>query len=284
MTPYNQFISHFAKVVQDAKSLPLGGFAPLPRPSLKPDAPRVLIFSPHPDDECVIGGLALRLMRESGFRAVNVAVTQGSDKVRQSARWAELKAACDFIGFDLVATAPGGLEKITLKAREQEREHWSRCVPVIADILAAQKPRVILFPHERDWNGTHIGTHHLVMDALKTLPSSFECFCVETEFWGQMSDPNLMVESGAQDLADLMAALSFHVGEVKRNPYHVTVPAWMMDNVRRAEVVGGQGSAAPGFTFATNYRLRKWSNGALSAIFSGGKFLSKSKNPASLFA
>ncbi len=284
MTPYNQFISSLARLVEDAKSLPLGGFAPLRRPVLKPDAPRVLIFSPHPDDECVIGGLALRLMRESGFRAVNIAVTQGSNKARQSGRWNELKAACDFLGFELVATAPGGLEKITPKAREQESAHWSNCVKIIADILAAQKPRVILFPHERDWNGTHIGTHHLVMDALKVLPPAFECFLVETEFWGQMSDPNLMVESSAEDLADLMAALSFHVGEVKRNPYHVTVPSWMMDNVRRAEVVGGQGSAAPDFMFATNYRLQKWALGRLNPVLSGGKFLSKSQNPASLLA
>ena len=30
-----------------------------------PDAPRALIFSPHPDDECIIGGLALRLHARS---------------------------------------------------------------------------------------------------------------------------------------------------------------------------------------------------------------------------
>ena len=282
MNPYTQFISTYSQLVHNAKSLPLGGFSPPPRPTLKSDVPRVLIFSPHPDDECIIGGLALRLMREAGMRVVNVAVTQGSNKARQAGRWNELKSACDFLGFELVATVPGGLEKITSKTREKDSAQWSRSVRVIAEILATQRPKVILFPHERDWNGTHIGTHHLVMDALKGLPAKFECHVVETEFWGQMTDPNLMVECTAQDLGDLMAALSFHVGEVNRNPYHVTVPAWMMDNERRAEVVGGQGSAAPDFMFATNYRLRKWAQGRLNDVFSGGKFLSKSQNPASL--
>jgi LmbE family N-acetylglucosaminyl deacetylase len=282
MNPYTQFIIGYEKLVRDAKSLPLGGFASSPRPALKADAPRVLIFSPHPDDECVIGALALRLMQEAGMRVVNVAVTQGSNKARQPERWNELKAACDFLGFDLVATAPGGLEKITPKTREQDRELWSNHVKVVATILSDHKPRAILFPHERDWNGTHIGTHHLVMDALKSLPPAFECYAFETEYWGQMSDPNLMVETSTEDLGRLMAALSFHVGEVKRNPYHVTVPAWMMDNVRRAEVVGGQGGAPPDFMFATNYRIRKWAQGNLNHIFSGGKFLSKSQNPASL--
>jgi LmbE family N-acetylglucosaminyl deacetylase len=57
-----------------------------------------LIFSPHPDDECIIGGLALRLMREAGMRVVNVAVTQGSNKARQAGRLEELRAACDISG------------------------------------------------------------------------------------------------------------------------------------------------------------------------------------------
>jgi hypothetical protein len=71
---------------------------------------------------------------------------------------------------------------------------------------------------------------------------------------------------------------------VRRNPYHARLPAWMMDNVRRgAELAGGQGGAAPDFTFATIYRLRKWVNGRLMDVTNGGKFLSHSKNPASLF-
>jgi LmbE family N-acetylglucosaminyl deacetylase len=37
-----------------------------------------LIFSPHPDDECIIGGLALRLLREAKWNVINVAVTLGS--------------------------------------------------------------------------------------------------------------------------------------------------------------------------------------------------------------
>jgi LmbE family N-acetylglucosaminyl deacetylase len=268
----------------EAGRLPLGGFTPSPRPGLAANAPRVLIFSPHPDDECIIGGLALRLMREANMRVVNVAVTQGSNPARQTERWTELKAACDYLGFELLAAATGGMTKVTAHARAQESEHWARSVGIIAGILSQQQPRAILFPHDRDWNGTHIGTHHLVVDALKILPSTFRCYIVETEFWGQMTDPNLMVEIGESDLGDLIAALTFHVGEVKRNPYHVSVPAWMVDNVRRAEVVGGQGSAAPDFRFATLYRLRRWTQGRFENVFTGGKFLSKAANPAELFA
>jgi N-acetylglucosamine malate deacetylase 1 len=112
------------------------------------------------------------------------------------------------------------------------------------------------------------------------LPKNFECLIVETEFWGQMASPNLMVESSVADVADLLAALSFHVGEVRRNPYHLRLPAWLQDNVRRgAELVGGQGGAAPDFNFATLYRLRRWKNGRAENIFPGGRQISIVENP-----
>jgi LmbE family N-acetylglucosaminyl deacetylase len=272
MNPYREFVASFARLVAEGKSLPLGHIPRPARTSPSPDAPVALIFSPHPDDECIIGGLALRLMREAGMRVINVAVTHGSKKERQPGRLQELKNACDWIGFGLEQTAPNGLEKIYPKTRANEPEHWAAAVKVIAASLAKNQPRVIFFPHELDWNSAHIGTHFLVMDALKTLPTSFQTILIETEFWGQMQSPNLMVESAAEDIADLLAALSFHVEEVRRNPYHLSMPAWLMDNVRRgAELVGGQGGAAPDFLFATLYRASQWKNGRVEPLYPGGK-------------
>lgn len=284
MNPYKQFVADSARLVRDARAFPLGGFPPAPRPTLAPDAPKALFFAPHPDDETIVGAMALRVFREAGMKLVNVAVTQGSKKERQAERLAELRNACNYLGYELQTTVPNGLEKVGVKTRENDPQRWAGMVKVITDILLKHHPKVILFPHERDWNGTHIGVHYLVTDALKQMPADFECYTVETEFWGAMDDPNLMVEVSADDLADLITATTFHVGEVNRNPYHLLLPAWMMDNVRRgAELVGGQGGAAPDFTFAALYRLRKWSQGRLNSVLSGGKFLSKSENPASLF-
>ena len=283
MNPYSKFVSQIAQINRDAKALPLGGFPPLPRVSAHDGAPCALFFAPHPDDETIAGGLALRLQREAGWRIVNVAVTQGSKKERQPGRLEELKAACDFINFELVQTAPNGLEKVTPKTRDQDKAHWDSMVQVIAGILSKHQPKVIFFPHEHDWNGTHIGVHFLLLDALKTLPG-FSCFVVETEFWGQMQSPNLMVEYDADDVTALVTATSFHVGEVQRNPYHLLIPAWMMDNVRRgAELVGGQGGEAPDYTFGQLFRLRRWKDGQLQNVYAGGRNLSKTSNSASLF-
>ena len=279
MTPYHDFVAALAGLVRDGKTLPLGTFPTPDRAAPAAGAPSALIFSPHPDDECIIGALAVRLQREGRYRVVNVAVTQGSNKARQAGRWAELSAACDYLGFELVQTVPGGLERITAATRQNDRAHWQTAVEVTARILRERRPEVIFFPHESDWNSTHIGTHYLLADALARQDQEFTCTIIETEFWGAMATPNLMVESTPQDVGDMMAALSFHVGEVQRNPYHLLVPAWMQDNVRRGgELVGGQGGAAPDFSFATLYRLRRWRRGGLETPYEGGKNLPASTN------
>ncbi len=284
MNPYHRYVSELARLVREGRGFPLGGFPALSKPAVAANAPRVLIFSPHPDDECIIGGLALRLMREAGMRVINVAVTQGSNKARQTARLGELQAACDYLGFELIQTRPQGLESINVRTRTADAAVWRASVEIVAAILADERPHVVFFPHDTDWNSTHIGTHYLLVDALGRLPSDFSCHVVETEFWGAMASPNLMVESSAPDLADMMAALSFHVGEVQRNPYHLLVPAWMQDNVRRGgELVGGQGGAAPDFIFCTLYRLRRWSAGRLEATYAGGRSLPADVNAATLF-
>jgi N-acetylglucosamine malate deacetylase 1 len=283
MNPYHRYVSEIARQVQDGRHFPLGGFPVPPRPMPAPEAPRVLIFSPHPDDECIIGGLAVRLMREAGMRVVNVAVTQGSNKARQEGRLDELKAACRYLGFDLIQTAPGGLEHINIKTRTGDAAQWQSSVEVVAAIIAEQAPGVIFFPHDSDWNSTHVGTHYLLVDALARQGPDFTCLAVETEFWGAMATPNLMVESSVEDLAEMMTALSFHVGEVQRNPYPLLVPPWMQDNVRRGgELVGGQGEAAPDFAFCTLYRLRRWSGGRLQATYAGGRSLPAATSAATL--
>src|SRR3954449_12929659 len=104
MNPYESFVADLARLQKEGKRFPLGGLAAPPKPSLPPQAPKALIFSPHPDDEVIIGGLALRLLRELKMDVLNVAVTQGSNKARQRERLTELKACCDYVGFGLIQT------------------------------------------------------------------------------------------------------------------------------------------------------------------------------------
>jgi N-acetylglucosamine malate deacetylase 1 len=280
--PYQAFVEGFARLLTEGEAIGSAGLVKPNRPAVSADAPKALIFAPHPDDEVIIGGLPLRLLRELKMNVVNVAVTLGSRVDRQAERWQELKNCCDYIGFGLVAPGERGLEGINPVTREKDPQRWSVSVKAIADLLREHRPSIIFFPHDDDWNKTHIGTHYLMLEALSF--SGLACQVVETEFWGAMDAPNLMVESSAADVADLVAALSLHVGEVARNTYHLRLPAWMIDNVRRgAELVGGQGGVAPRFAFATLYRLRRWENGRFHDVFQGGQVLSSQDELSKFF-
>lgn len=281
MNPYAGFVEGFIQLRQQGRAIPLAT-APRP-PKAAATGPTALLFSPHPDDECITGGLPLRLARESGWRIVNVAVTLGSNKARQAARLAELTQACAHLGFELTVAHETGLEGINRKTRDGNPAAWRDAVSCVAALLSAYRPAAVVMPHERDANSTHQGTSLLVRDALAGVGPAVPCRVVETEFWAPMASPNLLAEIPAPLVAELIAALSFHVGEVQRNPYHLSLPAWMMDNVRRGgEVVGGQGGAAPEFPYATLYRVQQWDGRVLSPAWETNRILTAQNDPASI--
>ena len=132
MNPYQRYVSELARLITRGQAVSAGRLSEPSRAAVASDAPRALIFSPHPDDECIIGGLALRLMREAGMRVVNVAVTQGSNKARQAGRLEELNAACDYLGFDLVHDRA----RRTREHQRQNPDRRSRTVAGSVDVIA----------------------------------------------------------------------------------------------------------------------------------------------------
>lgn len=261
--PYLEFIDGIVKGITKAKTYSV---VVERRPSQT--GPVVLLFSPHPDDECITGLLPLRLMREAGRRIVNVPVTFGSNEGRRQGRAEELHAACGFLGWEI-------------------HRPLDNLLPLsVADVVCALErfqPEALFMPHTNDWNSGHVATHELVVGALNRMGYDFSCNIVETEFWSAMDDPNLLVEGDVQLVADLVAATSLHVKEVARNPYHLLLPAWMQDNVRRGgELVGGEGASAPDFSFATVYRLSRWERGGFTGLIDGGRLVPLNHNLCNL--
>lgn len=219
-----------------------------------------LIFAPHPDDECIVGALPLRLHQEAGWRVTNVAVTLGSNPARREPRWAELQAACAVLGFDCIRVGSQGLSDVRPDTLERDPTLWAAHVAALAAILREQRPALVLAPHVLDDNPSHRGVHQLVIDALSQAHADTVLAC--TEFWSTQSAPNLLVHTSLADTARLVTALARHVGEVERNPYHLRLPAFMADAVRRGgELLHGAGEAPPDFAFATLYRLIRFQAG-----------------------
>lgn len=276
MNDVRRWVAGFAALVDAGRGLAVSP-APMspaqPGPPATHTGPCCVLLSPHPDDECIVGALPLRLLREGGWRVVNLAITHGSKPERQLARAGELEAACAVLGFDNTLLAERGLLRISLLSRAQEPAHWAACVAAVAAHLDRLRPELLVCPHPEDAQAAHRGTHQLALDALATLPHSYTPLLAYSEYWSTMQSPNLMVEVAEDELAVLVSALMQHAGEISRNPYHLGLPAWMMDNVRRgAEQVGAPGSVAPAFRFATLYRVMRWQAGSVTPVWGGGRF------------
>ena len=223
------------------------------------DAPVCLIFSPHPDDEALVGGLPLRL-RAAGWRVVNVAVTLGSRLDRRAARWQELQASCRVLGFELIAAsgAPGmGLEGVRTAGHAAQHANWRAAVERVINVMARYQPRVVVCPHELDGHDVHMATSQLVLQALAGVPT-LSPHLLLSEYWNTQLQPQLMLGLTDQQVGQMMLATAMHAGEVSRQPYHLTLPAWLMDSARRgAERVGGPGAANSGMTYAALYGWRR---------------------------
>lgn len=227
--------------------------SPLNRPGT------VLLCSPHPDDEALVGALPLRLQREGGARVVNLVMTAGSNPARRKERLAEARDACALLGFACQpAFAPLGFSGLTATTRGRDPKGWLAMRKDMLGLLAHHQPDLVLFPHAGDLHPTHRGVHDLVLSALLnySMERDSPVITVQSEYWQPMMRPNLLVELGSGDLAALVGAVACHVGEVVRNPYHLRLPGRMMDTVRRVgELLAGTGRPAPPFAFGEGYRL-----------------------------
>jgi LmbE family N-acetylglucosaminyl deacetylase len=213
--------------------------APLQSLGLEP-VRTLLLVAPHPDDECLMAGFALRAKEEWGTRVIVLPFSYGSKVDRRQERQTELRRAVTVLGFELFDPRQGSsLEE--LSSGDLTR--------ALADCV----PDAVLFPHPGDGHPTHIRCSHLVSDGtgLWANASRKRVHLFESAYWQDLTEPNLMVELTSDHVIRMGSALLEHRGEIERNPYHLSLPAHLIDSRRKGvERVSGMGSRAGSGLFA----------------------------------
>ena len=235
-------VSDYVKLSgESSQNLPhFSTLPPLVKPSGLSAQPRILILAPHPDDECLMAGLALRMKDEWSAQVTVVPYSYGSNVARRKARAQELQAAATVLGFDVLQRV--SLEKIT--------------APEFEDVLKTCAPEIIFSPHSRDFHPIHIAAHILVAHSgwLATQSAVKKVIWIQTEYWQENLNPNLFVPLSLLNVIKIGEALMKHKGEISRNPYHLRLPAWYIDQARRAQEIlpttnPVAGGPAPHFIF-----------------------------------
>lgn len=227
----------------------------------------VLLFSPHPDDESITGLLPLRLLEEEGRRVIDIALTLGSKEERREARAGELVDAGHILGFEVEhfeqgCTAPERLKSFGKPGEAGE----AQLLAAILAILAQHRPALVVHPHRRDGHPTHEGAARMLEQALRLYSRQGNTVvAAETECWQPLPRVDLVVEGSAVQVGRLCSAIACHVGEVRRNPYHVRQPLRMLENgFRVSESVTGFGGKALPAAFYELYALFRYRNGRKS--------------------
>jgi len=238
----NQWVELYLKALShDAKSA-VGTVATESFAALPLQSQRILVVAPHPDDECLMAGVALRAQKECGAQIGVVAYSFGSDPLRKGPRKQEFKEALQVLGFSEVSREALGL------VVDQE---WSELE--LQKALEFFNPDSVLVPARTDRHPTHVRASMRSWAAVRAHVARTQTpiDMLETEYWGQIEAPNLLIPLGVEQVKQMGQALLAHQGEVSRNPYHLSLLAFLMDQQRRgAEVVSGFGRSIEPAIFA----------------------------------
>ena len=207
-------------------------------PLLISTPPIILIIAPHPDDECLMGSYALRLKQDAHAQVWVLPYSYGSKVARQAERKDELNASVGRLGFKLceekISTATGLLQ-----------------------LIKKLNINIVITPHEEDGHPVHQQVYALAKEVFALAKGSKDarkCLWLQTEFWRDMKEPNLLIPLHSSQVVQLGEALMCHQGEIARNPYHLRLPAWFQDQVRKgSEKVAGTGAPASSAVFGQLY-------------------------------
>jgi LmbE family N-acetylglucosaminyl deacetylase len=264
-----RYVEQFSDLYKGGRDLPggvtSGGDSALQTLPMREGRHAVVICSSHPDDEALSGALPLRLKRED-TRILNLAMTLGSNPARQKKRKAELAASCRVLGFDCqLVHEPLGFSNLAHASATNDAPARQERIEILTSHFNREMPDLILFPHAHDGHPVHEEVHRLALAAARQHSEikNRRVLLAETEYWHPLTEPNLLLGLAPVTIARLITALLCHQGEIDRNPYHLSLPARLLDNVRRGVEIMRYGKRGPQFPFAEIYRLLWLESGRL---------------------
>jgi LmbE family N-acetylglucosaminyl deacetylase len=187
--------------------------------------PKVLVVSPHPDDEVLGAGGTLLRRKAEGAKVVWLIVTSittetgwAAEKIKQRAE--EIKRVTELFGFDSVF-------ELNFPTTQLDQVPMSDLVAAISNVFKNFEPEEVFVPHPSDVHTDH----RMVFDAVASCAKWFRYPSVrrvlayetlsETDFslgTSQSFRPNVFINIEAY-LADKLRAMDIYASELGKYPF-----------------------------------------------------------------
>ncbi len=216
---------------------------------------RVLVFSPHPDDETIALGGYIYQSEKNGAEVRIVLVTNGNRHHQMGVRYEEFRRATSLLGVSESDLVFLGYPDGHLKS-ENQTEVKNR----LRQELDSFAPQIVLYPTPRDAHPDHAATGTAMEDLLKTEPQDLVKYEYLVHYELLYPQPrkyapnlNLLPPVELKNLDWSAVALSAQSEIVKRNAIFtyrsqmrdVFLRQLLVSSIRRNELLVVRGSGAP---------------------------------------
>jgi LmbE family N-acetylglucosaminyl deacetylase len=151
---------------------------------------RVLVLSPHPDDDIIGCGGTIHKYHLRGSEITSVYMTDGrkgnpgcNEEELVLIRKEEAKRASTIIGIDNL---------IFLDNRDSELTSNLKTVKEVSQIIKDTKPEAVFLPFLLDNHADHIATNSIFVQAIKNYKGDVACYGYEV--WTPLTVPNCIID------------------------------------------------------------------------------------------
>lgn len=193
---------------------------------------KLLIVSPHPDDEVLGCAGLIKKIKDQGGKIYVLFLTVGDTQEYSKKgisngheRISEIEKVAKFLGYDEYQILfEGNTFHLRLDSIPQ-----IELVSKIEESLNRIKPTIVAMPQPRDYNQDHRTTAQAVITATRPAPGDFKPFqrlvlayeSVAVANWAHQrsENPNFFVELGKEDLNTKLKALSMYKSQVRKGAH-----------------------------------------------------------------
>jgi len=220
----------------------------LPRLIERPEANRVLVLAPHPDDDVVGCGGTLRKHVQAEDDVMVAYLTdgsRGSTDLRESLHLVSRRK-----DEAQKAAAVLGIKKLKFLGFQDTKLQYfiADCASLIADILVEYEPDLVYVPFPLDYNPDHVAATRVAVSAFERIDYLCDIFCYEVS---PPILPNRIVNITEQ-VHSKKHALSCHTSQMEQNDY-VNVVVEGLGRYRTHGLLKGKGYAEAFFKCDGDY-------------------------------